>query len=64
MLDWVVGILEVDAVAPAARHGYALILKGACTPEWRGPLHARVLESQERLVELQARAASGPHIVQ
>src|SRR5579872_325175 len=63
MLDWVVGILEVDAVAPAARHGYALMLKGACTPEWRGPLHARILESQQRLEEIQARAANAPHIV-
>ncbi|HEY1751819.1 MAG TPA: TetR/AcrR family transcriptional regulator [Caulobacteraceae bacterium] len=54
MLDWVVGILPPDAVAPAARHGYALILKGACTPEWRGPLHARVLEGQARLETLQA----------
>jgi AcrR family transcriptional regulator len=63
MLDWVVGILEADSVAPAARHGYALTLKGACSPEWRGPLHARILESQQRLGELQARASSQPHIV-
>src|SRR5579872_4080850 len=56
MLDWVVGLLEVDAVAPAARHGYALMLKGACTPEWRGPLTARILESQQRLAELRAQA--------
>ena len=56
MLDWVVGILGADAVAPAARHGYALVLKGACAPEWRGPLHARILESQRRLEELQATA--------
>ena len=52
MLDWVVGILEADAVGPAARHGYALLLKGACAPEWSGPLHARILESQRRLNEL------------
>ena len=55
MLDWVVGILAPDAVAPAARHGYALMLKGASTPEWRGPLHARLLESQARLETLQTR---------
>ena len=56
MLDWVVGLLEVDAVAPAARHGYALMLKGACTPEWRGPLTARILDGQQRLEELRTRA--------
>ncbi|HUZ14093.1 MAG TPA: TetR/AcrR family transcriptional regulator [Caulobacteraceae bacterium] len=55
MLDWVVGILAVDAVAPAARHGYALVLKGACAAEWRGPLHARILEGQQRLEQLQAK---------
>lgn len=49
MLDWVVGILDAEAVAPATRHGYALLLKGACAPEWRGPLHARIVESQLRL---------------
>jgi AcrR family transcriptional regulator len=52
MLDWVVGILEADAVAPAARHGYALLLKGASAPDWSGPLHARILESQRRLEAL------------
>jgi AcrR family transcriptional regulator len=54
MLDWVVGILPPAAVAPATRHGYALMLKGACTPEWRGPLHARILESQLRLEAVQS----------
>jgi AcrR family transcriptional regulator len=57
MLDWVVGILEVDAVAPAARHGYALMLRGACTPGWSGPLQARILESQQRLEEIFARSS-------
>jgi AcrR family transcriptional regulator len=63
MLDWVVGILDAESVAPAARHGYALLLKGACAPEWRGPLHARILESQQRLEELQAKAPRAPHVV-
>jgi AcrR family transcriptional regulator len=54
MLDWVVGILPAAAVTPAAHHGYALVLKGACTPEWSGPLAARVLSSQQRLLDLQA----------
>jgi hypothetical protein len=52
MLDWVVGILPADAVGPAAQHGYALMLKGACTPEWSGPLTARILGSQFRLDQL------------
>jgi len=57
MLDWVVGLLTPEAVAPAAQHGYALILKGACTPEWSGPLTARILASQLRLQELQQAGA-------
>lgn len=52
MLDWVVGILPPDAVAPAAQHGYALILKGACTSGWSGPLTARILASQQQLEQL------------
>jgi AcrR family transcriptional regulator len=46
MLDWVVGEIAPEALAPMVRLGYALVLKGACSPDWRGPLHARVLESQ------------------
>ena len=53
MLDWVVGILPPEAVGPAAQHGYALMLKGACTPEWSGPLTARILASQQALLDLQ-----------
>jgi hypothetical protein len=53
MLDWVVGTLPAEAVTAAAQHGYALVLKGACTPEWSGPLTARVLANQQRLLELQ-----------
>jgi AcrR family transcriptional regulator len=46
MLDWVVGDIRPEALAATARMGYALILKGACSSEWRGPLQARILESQ------------------
>lgn len=46
MLDWVVGEIVPSALAPTARMGYALILKGAAQPEWRGPLQTRILESQ------------------
>jgi AcrR family transcriptional regulator len=53
MLDWVVGTLPAEAVTAAAQHGYALVLKGACTPEWSGPLAARVLANQQRLLELE-----------
>jgi hypothetical protein len=31
--------------------GYALVLKGACSPDWRGPLHSRILESQAAALE-------------
>jgi len=46
MLDWVVGDIKPEALAATARMGYALILNGACAPEWRGPLQVRILESQ------------------
>lgn len=46
MLDWVVGELPPHLLAPTIRYGYALILKGAASPDWRGPLDARLRESQ------------------
>lgn len=49
MLEWVVGELEPDLLAPTIRHAYALILKGAASADWRGPLDARLQASQERL---------------
>ena len=52
MLDWVVGILEPAAVGPAASHGYALLIKGACASGWSGPLQARILESQRQLQQM------------
>jgi AcrR family transcriptional regulator len=57
MLDWVVGRLGANAIALAAHHGYALVLKGACTSEWGGPLAARILSSQQRLLEAEETAA-------
>lgn len=60
ILDWVVGEMEPDALAPTIRLGYAMILKGAASPDWRGPLHARVLDSQAYLKRLAAaRAIAG-----
>lgn len=49
MAAWVVGELSPELLAPTIRYGYALILKGAASSEWRGPLQARILESQARL---------------
>ena len=49
MFDWVVGEVSAARLAPTARYGYALILLGAASPEWRGPLKARVLEAQALL---------------
>jgi AcrR family transcriptional regulator len=49
ILDWVVGEMAPDVLAPTIRLGYALMLRGAASPEWRGPLQARVLESQAYL---------------
>lgn len=49
MLDWVVGDIASPALAPAARHGYALILAGAASETWRAPLMERV-ETEQRLL--------------
>ena len=49
MLDWVSGDLPPDALAPTIWLGYALMLLGAATPAWRGPLEIRVTQSQERM---------------
>lgn len=49
MLDWVTGELTDAQLGPAMRYSYALILKGAAVPEWRGPLEARIRESQEAI---------------
>ena len=59
MLDWVVGDIRPEALAATARMGYALILKGACSPDWRGPLQARILESQA--IALAAAGPGPPH---
>ena len=49
MLEWVMGELEAEVLAPTVRYGYALILKGAASDGWNGPLSARVAESQARI---------------
>ncbi|HWA61936.1 MAG TPA: TetR/AcrR family transcriptional regulator [Caulobacteraceae bacterium] len=49
MLDWIVGEVELSVLIPTVRLGYALILNGAASSEWRGPLLARIVEAQKRL---------------
>ena len=49
LMDWVLGEIEPRALTPTVRLGYALILKGACMPQWRPALHLRNLESQAEL---------------
>lgn len=46
MLEWVMGELDADMLAPTIRYSYALILKGASAVDWRGPLEVRLQESQ------------------
>lgn len=50
MLEWVVGELASEQLAPTIRHSYALILRGAAAPDWRGPLEARLLEAQAAIL--------------
>jgi AcrR family transcriptional regulator len=50
MLDWVTGELNHAQLGPAVRHSYALVLKGAASPDWRGPLDSRILESQASIL--------------
>lgn len=59
MLDWVVGELPSEALAPNIRLGFAMVLGGVAAPEWRGPLMARMLESQRRLHELARETSPG-----
>jgi AcrR family transcriptional regulator len=49
IFDWVVGEIGPARLAATARHGYALILLGGASPDWRGPLKARVLEAQAEI---------------
>ena len=50
VLDWVTGELTAAQLGPAIRYSYALILKGAASPDWRGPLDGRILESQAAIL--------------
>ena len=57
MLEWVVGELQPELLAPTIRYGYALILRGAASPGWEGPLDGRLQESQSRI---EAAVATAP----
>jgi AcrR family transcriptional regulator len=60
MLEWVVGELASEHLAPTIRFGHGLILKGAASPDWRGPLDARLLESQALIAPSVAPVALQP----
>lgn len=51
MLDWVTGELSHAQLGPTVRYGYALILRGAASPDWRGPLDARIQQSQAAILQ-------------
>jgi AcrR family transcriptional regulator len=51
MLDWVTGELGHAQLGPTVRYGYALILRGAASPDWRGPLDARIQQSQAAILQ-------------
>ena len=50
MHGWVVGEIEQAQLLPTVVCGSALILCGAATPDWRGPLQARILVSQSKMM--------------
>lgn len=49
MLEWVMDELPGKDLAPSIRFGYALVLLGVATPEWRGLLEARRAAAQAQL---------------
>lgn len=59
MMDWVMGELQSELLAPTIVHSYALILKGAASADWGGPLDARLRDSQARIEGRQPAAAAG-----
>ncbi|PZQ61498.1 MAG: TetR/AcrR family transcriptional regulator [Phenylobacterium zucineum] len=49
MLEWVMGELPADHLAPSIRYAYALVLKSLATPEWQAGLAARAAACQAEL---------------
>ena len=58
MLNWVLGALSVEELAPAAAYGYALTLRGAATPAWQERLAGKIVDYQQQLLKLRRRAAA------
>jgi AcrR family transcriptional regulator len=58
MLNWVLGALSVEELAPAAAYGYALTLRGAATPAWQERLAGKISDYQQQLLKLRRRAAA------
>ena len=58
MLNWVLGALSVEELAPAAAYGYALTLRGAATPAWQDRLAGKISDYQQQLLKLRQRAVA------
>ena len=56
MLNWALGSLATEELAPAAAYGYALTLRGAATPEWQDRLARKIDDYQRQLQALRQRA--------
>ena len=50
MLDWVVGEIKSDSLAPTIRLGYGLILCGAATESWRKRLQDHIQADQSAVL--------------
>ncbi|MEW5684629.1 MAG: TetR/AcrR family transcriptional regulator [Pseudomonadota bacterium] len=51
MLEWVMGELPADDLAPSIQYAYALVLKGVAAPEWQAELTARAEASGRQLAK-------------
>ncbi len=49
MWAWVVGEVDQKKLGPTVNYGFALLLAGAASPEWRAPLLTRVRNAQTAL---------------
>ena len=46
MLDWLLEKVRSEDLVVTIAYGYALMLNGVASPDWRGPLRARIVEAQ------------------
>jgi AcrR family transcriptional regulator len=51
MHGWVVGDIDEERLTPTVFCGFALILRGAAMPAWRGTLQVRLLDSQAKMLD-------------